>query len=158
RRHKPTGQAVVTLNGKDIYLGKYGTKESESEYDRLIAEWLASGRSLRTTSRQTVNEVLLAYLRFATVYYRDPAEVLKIKLAMRPLKELYGRLEAETFSPLKLKAVRQAMIDAGLSRRTINMRIGCIKRVFKWAVENELVTPAVHHGLLAVGGLRQGRS
>jgi hypothetical protein len=22
RRHKPTGQAVVTLNGKDRYLGK----------------------------------------------------------------------------------------------------------------------------------------
>jgi hypothetical protein len=26
RRHKPSGQAVVTLNGKDIYLGTYSTK------------------------------------------------------------------------------------------------------------------------------------
>ena len=28
RRHKPSGQAVVTLNGKDYYLGKNGAKAS----------------------------------------------------------------------------------------------------------------------------------
>ena len=28
RHHKPTGQAVVTLNGRDIYLGKYHTREN----------------------------------------------------------------------------------------------------------------------------------
>jgi integrase len=30
--------------------------------------------------------------------------------------------------------------------------------MFKWAVENELVPPSVHHGLIAVSGLRRGRS
>jgi len=34
RRHKPTGKAVVTLKGRDIYLGKYGSKESRAEYPR----------------------------------------------------------------------------------------------------------------------------
>ena len=43
RRHKPSGQAVVTLNGRDIYLGKWDTKASRTEYDRLIGEWLAVG-------------------------------------------------------------------------------------------------------------------
>jgi integrase len=105
-----------------------------------------------------VNEVLIAYLRFATEYYRGSGEAEKIKLAMRPLKELYAHTEASTFSPLKLKAVRQLMIDAGLGRRAVNMRIGCIKRIFKWATGNELVPPAVHHGLIAVDGLKQGRS
>jgi hypothetical protein len=33
-----------------------------------------------------------------------------------------------------------------------------IVRVFKWAVENELVPPDVHHGLEAESGLRKGRS
>jgi integrase len=79
-------------------------------------------------------------------------------MAMRPLKQLYGLADAESFSPLKLKAVRQLMIDDGLGLRTENMRTCCIKRMFKWAVENELVTAAVHHGLSAVGGLKQGRS
>ena len=36
RHHKPTGQAVVTVDGHDIYLGKYRTNESRAEYDRLI--------------------------------------------------------------------------------------------------------------------------
>ena len=41
RLHRSTGQAVVTLNGRDLYLGKYGSTESKIEYDRLIAEWFA---------------------------------------------------------------------------------------------------------------------
>ena len=62
------------------------------------------------------------------------------------------------FRPLALKAVRQAMIDAGLARTTINQRVGRIVRLFKWAVENELVPPTVHQALKAVRGLQKGRS
>lgn len=43
RKHRASGQAVVTLNGQDHYLGPHGTKASSVEYDRLIAEWLAHG-------------------------------------------------------------------------------------------------------------------
>jgi hypothetical protein len=46
RLHKPTNQAVVTFNGKDVYLGQHGTAESRERYDRAIAEWLANGRRL----------------------------------------------------------------------------------------------------------------
>jgi hypothetical protein len=46
RRHKPTGQAVVTLNGKYHYLGKWNTAASRAEYSRQIGEWLAGGRCL----------------------------------------------------------------------------------------------------------------
>ncbi|MHB0957257.1 MAG: hypothetical protein ACYC0X_24535 [Pirellulaceae bacterium] len=48
RRHKPTNQAVVTINGQDIYLGKWNTAASKAEYDRLIAEFLANGRRLQS--------------------------------------------------------------------------------------------------------------
>ena len=43
-RHKASGQAVVTLNGRDHYLGEYGTPESRARYEQLIAEWVASKR------------------------------------------------------------------------------------------------------------------
>ena len=36
RRHRASGQAVVTLSGQDFYLGPHGTKASKQEYDRLI--------------------------------------------------------------------------------------------------------------------------
>jgi hypothetical protein len=32
RLHKPTGQAVVTLSGKDQYLGRHGSPESRAAY------------------------------------------------------------------------------------------------------------------------------
>jgi hypothetical protein len=37
---------VVTLNGRDIYLGKWNTEASRAEYDQRIGEWLAGGRCL----------------------------------------------------------------------------------------------------------------
>jgi hypothetical protein len=51
RPHEPTGQAVVTLNGKDYYLGRHGTQMSKDAYDRLMAEWLAGGRQLPAARR-----------------------------------------------------------------------------------------------------------
>jgi hypothetical protein len=38
RLHKPSGRAVVTLSGKEHYLGKYGSTESHEAYRRLLAE------------------------------------------------------------------------------------------------------------------------
>jgi integrase len=49
------------------------------------------------------------------------------------------------------------MIDANHSRNYVNSQVNRIKRMFKWAVAEELVPPAVSHGLSAVAGLRLGR-
>ena len=65
RHHKPSNQAVVTLDGRDIYLGRYGSPDSRAEFDRLLAEWLANGRRLpapASGSDLTVNELVLPYL------------------------------------------------------------------------------------------------
>src|SRR4051794_29775592 len=79
RLHKATGQAVVTIQGHDHYLGRHGTPESLAAYDRTIAEWLARGRaplapapsaSASVPSDLSINEAVLAYLRHAETYYR----------------------------------------------------------------------------------------
>jgi hypothetical protein len=44
RKHKASGQAIVTLNGEDVYLGPFGSRESRREHDRVIVEWLTRGR------------------------------------------------------------------------------------------------------------------
>jgi hypothetical protein len=48
RHHRPSGQAVVTLDGIDHYLGPWQSKASKEEYDRLTGEWLANGRDGQT--------------------------------------------------------------------------------------------------------------
>ena len=95
RRHKPSGQAVVTLSGRDVYLGKWNTKASRAEYDRLIAEWLASGRCLpEAQGGATVAELALAYWRYAQGYYRKDGEpngsIDRIRVAVRTLRQTYG--------------------------------------------------------------------
>ena len=49
RLHKPSQQAVVRIEGKDLYLGRYGTRDSRSKDARWIAEWQQTS-SLGSTS------------------------------------------------------------------------------------------------------------
>jgi hypothetical protein len=46
RLHKARKCAVVTIDGKNHYLGPYGSAESQEKYARLIAGWQASRRHL----------------------------------------------------------------------------------------------------------------
>lgn len=163
RRHKPSGQAVVTIHGKDHYLGPFGSKASKVEYDRIIAEWLAAGRRLPSPQFDlSVDEVISAYWKFAKGYFRkrgEPTgELANIRYAMRPLQALYGDTPVTDFGPLALKAVRQDMLKSGLSRNVINSRIRKIKRVFAWAVSEELIPVTIHQALLTVEGLKKDRS
>ena len=36
RKHRASGQAIVTIGRKDFYLGPHGTKASKREYDRIV--------------------------------------------------------------------------------------------------------------------------
>jgi integrase len=173
RKHKATGQAVVTLNGRDTYLGRYGTRESKAEYDRIITEWLANGRRLPATDSLTVAELIERFWPWVEQHYRKPdgnqtSEVGWFRHSLRPLRHLYGTTTAKDFGPLAFKAVRQLMVNgythpkygvqAPPCRGVINHRMERIRQMFRWATENELVPASVYHGLLAVRGLQRGRS
>jgi len=161
--HRASGQAVVNLGGKDFYLGPHGSTASKAEYDRLIAEWLTSGRRANGSQADlTVCEAIARYWDFAKQYYckngKPTSEVTCIKYAVKPLKELYGSTLVADFGPLALKALQKHLIDANLSRNVINSRIGIIKRMFRWCVSEQLAPPSLSHGLDTVVGLRKGRS
>lgn len=170
RLHKPSGQARVIVRGEHKYLGKFGSDESRENYARLIAELNAScgpggfPPAGRETDRPplSVDHLILAYWRFAKSHYvKDGSptrEIEGIRFALRPVRQLYGSAPAANFGPKSLKAVRQHMVDADLSRGVTNRRVGIIKRAFKWAVAEELVPPHVYHGLQAVTGLTFGRT
>lgn len=157
RHHKPSGQAVVTLNGRDVYLGAYDSRESRAEYDRVVAEWLANGRHLPGEDDITIAELVARYAEHVRGQYRSD-EPDKIGQAIRPVRIRYGTLPAREFSPLKLKTIRQELIARDLVRSQINKRVRRIVGMFRWAVAEELIPVAVHQSLKAVDGLRKGRA
>jgi integrase len=120
-----------------------------------------------------VAAVIKAYWPFAKAHYRrldgsETNEINQMRYSLRPLNHLYGTTPAAEIGPLKFKAIRGLMIrgyehpkygtQPALSRGVVNHRMGRIKRMFRWAVENELVSASTYHGLLAVRGLAAGRS
>jgi integrase len=163
RLHRPSGQAVVTLNGHDHYLGKHGTTESRAAYDHLIARWLADGkRPIRDAQGPSINEVLLAFWEHAQDYYRKngraTSQIKIIRAACRGARDLCRDVSAREFSPARLKAIRQKWVDAGDSRYYINKRIGVLKQVMAWAAAEELIPGPVAAALKMVRGLGRGRT
>src|SRR5262249_1487844 len=88
--------------------------------------------------------------------------------ALRPLEHLYGPTPAKEFGPLALEAVRGLMIHGydhpkygrqpALARGVINQRIKRIRRMFKWAVNKQMMPAAVLVALQTVEGLKLGRT
>ncbi len=77
RKHRASGQAIITIDAKDIYLVPFGTQASRNEYDRVIGEWLANGRrlasgsdttgDLATTPRRTSRRLCKSWVRWADI-------------------------------------------------------------------------------------------
>jgi len=170
RLHKPTGQARVILDGAHIYLGKYGTAESEQKYRRVVAEWLASKScptrpatvSAAPPAEISVNELVLAFLKAADTRYvkngKATSEVKSFRTALRPLSDLYGLEPLSKFGPLALIVCRQQLIDQGICRKRINQHVTRIRQVFKWGVSRELVAETTWRALCSVEGLNYGEA
>jgi integrase len=173
--HQPTGQARVRIDGKDHYLGEYGSEESRIRYGELIAKH-AGGVPIdpftkpnrgRTTTIEpeaglTINELVLAFMRHAHTHYvkngKPTSEIHCLKSVTRHLVNLYGFNLVDSFGPMMLKAVRQKFVDSGWVRDTCNKGVKRIRTIFKWGVENEMVSPATLQGLQAVAPLLAGRT
>jgi site-specific recombinase XerD len=170
RLHKQSGQAVVTLpdghgRRRDVLLGQYGTPESRKEYARVLSEWEANGRrppQPAATSDITVNELLLAYWKHAQDYYgwaREPkrGDRASLKDALRVVRKRYGHTLARDFGPLALKACRARMVRKDWARTYINSQVDRVRRMFRWAAEEELLPGSVHDNLAKVASLRKGK-
>ncbi|MFM9966129.1 MAG: tyrosine-type recombinase/integrase [Planctomycetaceae bacterium] len=160
--HAATGQGRCRIAGKDHYFGPYNSPASREKYEELVAEWFArNGDTSRITL--TIDDLCIQFMEFAARYYRrkdgEPTgSTANFRHALRPLIRLFGKTRIREFGPLKLVAVRDEMVKAGLCRTNINREIHRIKRVFRWGVESELVPAPIYQALAAVASLKMGRS
>jgi hypothetical protein len=100
---------VVTIHEQDHYCGPFEAPESRQKYDRLVAEWLANGRTAPTpaTTARSVNEILAAYLDFARTYYvsngQPNNEFGHFKNVLRVVRETFGLTRLRTSAPCASK-------------------------------------------------------
>jgi integrase len=169
--HKATGRAVVYLGGKARYLGAYNSPESRALYKSVVADWLdpesksaddepasAAARPATPTSLTlTLTQVICRYRKHAQAYYSESREADNLRDAIRPLRVLFGKMKPDDIRTSHLRQVRDAMVKSGLSRKLINARINRIRRMFRWAVTEDLCEPATLERLRALEALRRGR-
>ena len=152
RLHRPSGQAVVTLDGRDHYLGLYGTEASRRKYDQLIAAWLLG---------QPMPGPAPGGASVAEIVARYTAPTPVAALACRLLAARCGMERAADFTPGALNRWRNWLRDEvprdggrrGYAPSTCNKLLGCVKELFRWAATEDLVPGPVWHGLLAVESL-----
>lgn len=153
RLHRPSGNAVVTLNGKDIYLGKYDNPESEDRYNELVGRWLANGRSLpeqtgATVAGQsgelTVTELCAKYYAWCKTRYaksdgRVEGSLDRSKQMIKRLRRFCGSSRVANFGPVMLTEFRDTLIREGLCRGYINNIVNRVRHMFRRAVAMEIV-------------------
>jgi len=163
--------SIIPNSGKKrVYFGEYGSDESQQRY----AEWLkrlsandepepqmprphsTNYRSLPTS----ISMLLERYLNYAEDLYPvngANSEYYAIEYALTPLAELYGSSSFEDIGPKMLTTLQRHMAQSGLSRITVNQRIGRVKRFVKWCCSEEFIPPEKYAGLLSVSGLKRNQ-
>ena len=167
RLHKPSGQAVVTLAGRDYYLGAHDTPQSRERYDQLLGRWLLTRQAPPRPCDHagvevlTVAQLLLAWLKgYATAKYvkqgRPTSELHSAKRAVRFAVEQCGALPAADFDLRQLRSLRNALVKSGYARTYCNAVTSRLKLAWRWAAGEQLVPAGLIHELYAVRNLQRG--
>jgi integrase len=160
------GTAFVRINGKRVYLGKFGTPEANQNYARCVAEWAvtctAPGQPPPNIGTITVDSLTIAFLDH--VQQNDHSHYHSFRSAVKILLQLYSGITADSFTPKCLTAVQHQFtrqVDKNgkrYSRQYCNTLTNNIRSMFRWGVSQELVSPMTADALKYVQPLRQGRT
>lgn len=158
RLHAASGLGVVTIHGKDVYLGTHNTPESLAAYGRAIAELLATGTApVAPNSVMTIREVVDRY-RLARLVELSPRDRAHIEPILSTMAELYGDTPAADFGPVRFEALRMAFVRKDWSRNYTNDQMGRVKQVLRWLVTRELFPGEKLAAIREVLPLRAGQT
>jgi integrase len=184
-RHHLSGQSVVTIDGRDFYLGKHDSPESLARYAVLIGIYQSSGLTiperlsvddldakaglmlspLAVVPQQQEKEPIL--VRHVTAAFR---ERVKVKYASQhsekarciqvcdELDKHDGNKLAMSYGPLSLLRQVQRWVDDGKARVYCNRLMRVVQRCFQYAVSQELVDEGTWRRLTSIESLREGQT
>jgi integrase len=164
-RPHASGQARVTLDGVDHYLGPYDTPESRARYEQVLADWRA-GRLDRAqpqptagpASALTVADLAAAWWRRCEVKYAASTELAQHATAVKVLLARHAGTPAAQFGPRALGEVLADFQARGWCRRVCNRHLVRLKTMLRWLGSQELVAGDRLHQLLVLPGLEPGEA
>lgn len=185
RRYHISGQSVVTIGGRDFYLGPHDSPESIVRYAALIALYQASGLTLpegfelasldpqvsmmlgggeaMPTQQQNktvlVRDVTAGYRTLIRIKYASHQSELDRTLRLcDEIDEQAGSVPANEYGPVRLQELRRKWVGIGNARVYCNRLTNAVIRCWKWAVSQELVDESAWRRLRSVEPLRIGQT
>jgi integrase len=153
-----SGQARVTIRGRDHLLGLYGSRESKAKYRELIQKYLETKPELQVLKGDgSLGHCLAVYLDHAKVYYAQSREYITLKHSLSPFLEMADR-KAIDFGPKAAKEFREIRIAKSVSRQFINKVMSHVKRFVKWCVSEELMNGDQYQSISCIEPLKAGRT
>jgi integrase len=180
--HKASGQAVVTIRGREQYLGKHGTPESREKYRQLIeqaerepepepqtadedttprpATLIELRERLKRNRPIMLVELLYVYTQWAKSYHGEHgSEPMAVRPLAMELLEFSPNARTTDLKPYALTEFQDFAAGKGKwCRKHINKQCERIKRIYRWGVHNEIVSPSVWHAPCSATGLKKGKT
>ena len=167
------GRAYVWHNKKRVYLGVSGTIEAEENYRQFKINLLQSPTTPDPVQKSESGLLLdvgddvetdvdsVAGLCVEFLKYHNPrldkTDVQHFRKAIGFLVGLFGSMSVNTFSPKKMRTVREQMVNSGrYCRNTINRYITKLVRIFAWGCEEEWGNASVAGALRMIKPLPPG--
>lgn len=159
-----SGQARVSLCGKDYYLGPHGSPESYARYYALLSEYTSNGMKPPAQSTHQVEQAIrirdiTADFRHRVLprYEHDNGQHNRFSNLCDLLDAKHGDESPNDFGPRKLEALRDGFIADGVNRKYANIKTRMIVRIIKHGVSRELVSPERIVALDALEPLKLGQ-
>lgn len=164
-----TGRAFCKVKGQFISLGRGDSQDARLRYAEVLQKLsqglpVAPGSERPDATGLSVSEICLAFMLHAQTEYVDAVtgkpskEYDCYKFAVKPLRELFGSIPAESFGPNSLRVVRERYISNGWTRSFIGKTVSRIRHIWRWAVSREMISATSLEALRSLEPLKRGKS
>jgi len=153
----PNADKYITVPLKPVG-SRYATKDIKvaTEIVKMMIKKALFKQETKKQPIQTVNDLIVEYVKYAKIYYSKSKEPSNIYTATQSL--IGNNTKIDDFTAQSLILHREKLIADKLCRNVINQRISIIKRMFRWAVSQETCSAYTLTSLNSVESLKRGRS
>ncbi|MEX1231927.1 MAG: site-specific integrase [Planctomycetaceae bacterium] len=167
------GRAFTKVVGRFISLGRADLPDSKLRFAKILedhAKGLLVERAKKPADKRpgiSVAELLLTYVSKELPRFSRSERDCQIT-TIRVLRSLFGDTPVTEFGPLRLRIVRDAMVDGDpngkpkprkpWSRKTVNRQIKRIQSIFRWGVSFEIVPETIATALSTLRILSVGET